>query len=180
MGKLTTSTSHHILQCALWCCRELWINNYAISEPRVCIILCSYDSAYVKIVRFYFEWKLCTVAMFVTVSIRVHAEFVGMFTKYCIFMWNFTFLHPMAEVKQKNKYFERELCRFTFYKRIKIFFFLVAPTLGSLLPLLEYRAEFPQFLDQGQSVGLLGRVISSPQGLYLYTNTEKRTYTHKH
>jgi hypothetical protein len=30
--------------------------------------------------------------------------------------------------------------------------FLVAPTLGSLLPLLEHRAEFPQFLDQGQSV----------------------------
>jgi hypothetical protein len=42
--------------------------------------------------------------------------------------------------------------------------FLVAPTLGSLLPLLEHRAEFPQFLDQGQSVGLLGRVISSSQG----------------
>jgi hypothetical protein len=36
------------------------------------------------------------------------------------------------------------------------FFFLVAPTLGSLLPLLEHRAEFPQFLDQGQAVGLLG------------------------
>jgi hypothetical protein len=27
------------------------------------------------------------------------------------------------------------------------FFFHVAPTLGSLLPLLEHRAEFPQFLD---------------------------------
>jgi hypothetical protein len=60
------------------------------------------------------------------------------------------------------------------------FFFLVAPTLGSLLPLLEHRAEVPQFLDQGQSVGLLGRVISSSQGLYLYTNTEKRTHIHKH
>jgi hypothetical protein len=41
------------------------------------------------------------------------------------------------------------------------FFFLFAPKLGSLLPLLELRAEFPQFLDQGQSVGLLGRVIST-------------------
>jgi hypothetical protein len=60
------------------------------------------------------------------------------------------------------------------------YFFLVAPTLGSLLPLLEHRAEFTQFLDQGQSVGLLGRVISSSQGLYLYTNTEKRTHIHKH
>jgi hypothetical protein len=61
-----------------------------------------------------------------------------------------------------------------------IFFFLVAPTLWSLLPLLEHRAEFPQFLDQGQSVGLLGRVSSSSQGLYLYTNTEKGTHIHKH
>jgi hypothetical protein len=40
----------------------------------------------------------------------------------------------------------------------------------------EHRAEFPQFINQGQSVGLLGRVISSSQGLYLYTNTEN-TYT---
>jgi hypothetical protein len=31
-----------------------------------------------------------------------------------------------------------------------------------------------------QSVGLLGRVISSSQGLYLYTNTEKHTHIHKH
>jgi hypothetical protein len=58
--------------------------------------------------------------------------------------------------------------------------FLVAPTLGSLLPLLEHRAEFPQFLNQGQPVGLLGRVISSSQGLYLYTSTEKHTHIHKH
>jgi hypothetical protein len=49
-----------------------------------------------------------------------------------------------------------------------------------LLPLLENRAEFPQFLDQGHLAGLLGRVISSSQGLYLYTNTEKRTHIHKH
>jgi hypothetical protein len=62
----------------------------------------------------------------------------------------------------------------------EFFSFLVAPTLGSLLPLLEHRAEFPQFLNQGQSVGLLGGVISSSQGLYLYTNTEKHTHIHKH
>jgi hypothetical protein len=48
------------------------------------------------------------------------------------------------------------------------FFFLVAPTLGSLLSLLEHRAEFPQFLDQGQSVGLLGRVVARPL-VYGYT-----------
>jgi hypothetical protein len=33
-----------------------------------------------------------------------------------------------------------------------------------------------QLLDLGQSVGLLGRVISSPQGLYLNANTDKRTH----
>jgi hypothetical protein len=47
-------------------------------------------------------------------------------------------------------------------------------------PALEHRAEFPQFLNLGQSVRLLGRVISSSQGLYLYTNKEKRTHIHKH
>jgi hypothetical protein len=33
-----------------------------------------------------------------------------------------------------------------------------------------------QLVNLGQSVGLLGRVISSSLGLYLYTNTEKRTH----
>jgi hypothetical protein len=47
-------------------------------------------------------------------------------------------------------------------------------------PALEHRAEFPQFLNQGQLVGLLGRVISSSQGLYLYRNTEKHTHIDKH
>jgi hypothetical protein len=54
------------------------------------------------------------------------------------------------------------------------FFILVAPTLGGLLLLLEHRAEFPQFLDQGQSIGLLGRVISSSQG----TQTQKNAHTY--
>jgi hypothetical protein len=58
-----------------------------------------------------------------------------------------------------------------------LFFFLVAPTLGSLLPLLEHRAEFPPFLGQGLSVGPLGRVISSSEGLYLYTNRITHTHT---
>jgi hypothetical protein len=60
---------------------------------------------------------------------------------------------------------------------INFFFFLVAPTLGSLLPLLEHRAELSQFLDQGQSVGLLGRVISSSQGL-LPVHKHRKTHTH--
>jgi hypothetical protein len=36
------------------------------------------------------------------------------------------------------------------------------------------------FLDFGQSVELPGRVISSSQGLYLYTTTEKRARAHTH
>jgi hypothetical protein len=36
-----------------------------------------------------------------------------------------------------------------------------------------------QLLDLGQSVRLLGRVISSSQDLYLYINTEKRTHNTK-
>jgi hypothetical protein len=37
------------------------------------------------------------------------------------------------------------------------------------------KLSFPfQLLDIGQSVGHLGRVINYSQGLYLYTNTEKR------
>jgi hypothetical protein len=83
--------------------------------------------------------------------------------------------------------YNRSICRLIFEYVLSslmiiylaLFSFLVAPTLGSLLPLLEHRAEFPQFLDQGQSVGLLGRVIISSQGLYLYINTEKK-HTHKH
>jgi hypothetical protein len=50
---------------------------------------------------------------------------------------------------------ERTVQRSTKCELVKIamfFFSLVAPTLGSLLPLLEHRAEFPQFLDQEQSV----------------------------
>jgi hypothetical protein len=79
-------------------------------------------------------------------------------------------------VRRKNN-----MDRIGFLGNIPFSFFLVAPThTWSMLPLLEHRAEFPQFLDQGQSVGLLGRVISSSQGLYLYTNTEKRTHIHRH
>jgi hypothetical protein len=39
-----------------------------------------------------------------------------------------------------------------------------------------------QLLDVqvGQSAGLLGRVIDSSQGIFLYTNTEKKHTQHKH
>jgi hypothetical protein len=59
-----------------------------------------------------------------------------------------------------------------------IFFFLwlYSPPLGLGLPPWNFPFHF-SLLDLGHSVGLLGRVISSSQGFYLLTNTEKRTYT---
>jgi hypothetical protein len=50
------------------------------------------------------------------------------------------------------------------------------PNLGLGLPPWNSPFHFG-LLDLRQSVGLLGRVISSSQCLYLYTNTEKRTCT---
>jgi hypothetical protein len=50
---------------------------------------------------------------------------------------------------------------------VAVFFLPRCSHIGSLLPLLEHRAEFPQFLDQGQSAG---RVISSSQKLQLVSN----------
>jgi hypothetical protein len=61
---------------------------------------------------------------------------------------------------------------------VKTFFFFgsTAPIWGLGLPPWNSPFHF-SFLDLRQSVELLGRVISSSQGLYLYTNTEKRTHT---
>jgi hypothetical protein len=62
------------------------------------------------------------------------------------------------------------------------YFFLLSrysPNLGLGLPPWNSPFHF-DYLDLRHSLGLLGRVISSTQGLYLYTNTEKRTHTHKH
>jgi hypothetical protein len=62
-----------------------------------------------------------------------------------------------------------------------VFFFLwhYSPNLDLGLPPWNSPFHF-SFLHLRQSVGLLGRVISSSQGLYLYTNTEKYTHIHKH
>jgi hypothetical protein len=46
-----------------------------------------------------------------------------------------------------------------------------------LLPFLKHRAS--QFLNLGQSAGLLGWVISPSQGLY-HTGQHKHRKTHKH
>jgi hypothetical protein len=51
-----------------------------------------------------------------------------------------------------------------------------SPNLGLGLPPWNSPFHFG-FLDLRQSVELLGRVISSSQGLYLYTKTEKRIHT---
>jgi hypothetical protein len=60
------------------------------------------------------------------------------------------------------------------------FFFLpLAPTLGSLLPLWSI-GLISQFLDHSQTVGLLARVITSSQGLYLNTGEHKHRKTHTH
>jgi hypothetical protein len=66
-------------------------------------------------------------------------------------------------------------------KGLYIFFFSGTTAPISALSLPPWNSPFHfGFLDLGHSVGLLGRVISSSQGLYLHTNTEKRTHTHKH
>jgi hypothetical protein len=62
---------------------------------------------------------------------------------------------------------------------LRYFFFLwcYSPNLGLGLP--PWNSPFHLgLLYLRHSVGLLGRVISSSQGLYLYTNKEKRTHTH--
>jgi hypothetical protein len=64
---------------------------------------------------------------------------------------------------------------------MKDFFFLwrYSPNSGLGLPPRNFPFHF-SLRDRRQPVGLLGRVISSSQGLYLYTNTEKRAPIHKH
>jgi hypothetical protein len=71
--------------------------------------------------------------------------------------------------------------KFTLSWTLLFFFFLwrYSPNLGLGLPPWNSPFHFG-FPDLRHSVGLLGRVISSSQGLYLYTNTGKSTYTYKH
>jgi hypothetical protein len=62
----------------------------------------------------------------------------------------------------------------SFMLLLYIFFFPLAPLLGSSLPYLS-TGLITQFLDLSQAAGLLGRVIISSQGLNL--NTEKCGHT---
>jgi hypothetical protein len=59
--------------------------------------------------------------------------------------------------------------------RISFFFLWLYSPIKALAASMKLSVSL-QFLDLGESVGCLGRVISSSQGLYLYTNTEKRTH----
>jgi hypothetical protein len=60
------------------------------------------------------------------------------------------------------------------------FLFCATALVWAFAYLLETLRFTSVFYILRHSVGLLGRVISSSQGLYLYTNTEKRTHIHKH
>jgi hypothetical protein len=101
------------------------------------------------------------------------SKFVGIFIIYLHIKLHMSNSNDLLLLLKPNPYFAYLLCYFTFPPSP-----LVAPTFGSLLLLLEHRAEFPQFLDQGQLVRLLGQLISSSQGLYLYKNTgNAHTYT---
>jgi hypothetical protein len=57
--------------------------------------------------------------------------------------------------------------------------FPLAPLLGSSLTYWSTGLS-TQFLDHSQAVGLLGRVISSPQSLYLNTGQHKHRKTRTH
>jgi hypothetical protein len=61
---------------------------------------------------------------------------------------------------------------------IWFFSFLLLP-FGSLLPLCSI-GLISQFLHHSQTVGLLGRVISSTQGLYLKRGQRKQKNAHTH
>jgi hypothetical protein len=63
-----------------------------------------------------------------------------------------------------------------YFTRNLWFFFPLALQPNSGLGRLHESSVSLQLLDLGQSVWLLGRVIISSQGLYLYTNTKKRTH----
>jgi hypothetical protein len=93
----------------------------------------------------------------------------------------------MGLLKEIEKWYHRKLqsdlnslsIRIAYGRELFHFFFpwRYSRNLGLGLPPWNSLFQFG-FLDFRQSVGLLGRVISSSQGIYLYINTEKRTHTH--
>jgi hypothetical protein len=67
-------------------------------------------------------------------------------TKYSNVLWDVTSNDAIYTKSNLCFCFPVRGCNTTIFVLKDFFFFLVAPTLGSLLPLLEHRAEFPQFL----------------------------------
>jgi hypothetical protein len=69
-------------------------------------------------------------------------------------------------------------CRITHYEMY--FFISSCPLTWDLAPILEHRADYSVSLIFSQAVGLLERVISSSQGLYLNTGQHKHRKTRTH
>jgi hypothetical protein len=94
----------------------------------------------------------------------------------------FNYFFNLSFVKLRITFFFKH-CKFflkkIIFEYIKSFFSLaLQPQFRPWPTSMKLTVSLPFFLDLRQSVGLLGPVISSSQGLYLYTNTEKRTHTH--
>jgi hypothetical protein len=81
----------------------------------------------------------------------------------------------VAEIRTANcREFLSLLVSFDLHVKMEqhLFFFWVYSPIQALVASMKLSGSL-QLLDLGQTVGLLGRVISSSQGLCLYTNTEK-------
>jgi hypothetical protein len=86
----------------------------------------------------------------------------------------------------RNFFWERQACHQLICKTVRVFRCqILCYSFGATTPIwaLAYFIETPfhvGLLDLRHLVGLLGRMISSSQGLYLHTNTENaHTHTHK-
>jgi hypothetical protein len=86
--------------------------------------------------------------------------------------------YSLTEVGLKHRWRQSvRFCQRLYYGQLLFLFFF---SFGVTAPVWGLARNSPfhfGLLDLRHSVGLLGRVISSSQGLYLYTNTKKRTHT---
>jgi hypothetical protein len=82
--------------------------------------------------------------------------------------------------EKRLRYIRKDLLYFFLLQKHSFIFFSLAlqPQFEPWPTSMKLSRFTSVFLDLIQSVGLLGRVISSSQGLYLYTKTEKRARTH--
>jgi hypothetical protein len=77
--------------------------------------------------------------------------------------------------KGENSLLLKHVCKVIYYCLVFSFFLWLYSAIRALATSMKLSVSL-QLLDLGQSVGLLGGVISSSQGLYLYTNIQKRTH----